>query len=1560
MPEAARLGDDIAHSQARLGFIAGSIMAAVVEGVAAFAVGAALCALAAAVPLGTLAAIAIGFAAGTATGILISGPIGDFCQSAGESLGRSFKVTVGKLVGKGSPNVFINRRAAVRASNNTLDFGACGWHSPSPRFVIEGSETVYTNSWNAARKDDHLECEATIHQGSDNVFIGAPPALVGHFTCREISDDLRRYAGYLRLLAGVLGGSLVNSRGLPCLAASVAVGLGVGLGSSALLGDYMPHMDYGAKAGDSFGTWLGNWLQGKPVHVPTGAKVLPDEVDIELPGAFPLVWSRYYNSRDARTGILGQGWATMESLELVFHGGHLLFLGHQGREVLLPDPAPEESFYNISEGLKLTRSPGGHYYISYPEEDLIYYFGQRHSDLDGERLRVQRVMDLHDNGIDYVYDAEGNLVRLISSAGQILTLHYSQALKEGQSRLLEIHQSEIDPATNLPKPGGTMLVRYQYNDEGDLVAVIDRHGRIQRRFAYRQHMMVAQQFTSGMQSHYEWDRLDPLGRVVRQYSDDGEDLRFDYLDTPLAAQDKREPTPIPLHGMAADGLAPFSAREVQVTDQLGRIQRYACNRHFLVTRYTDPLGNTRHNKWNEKRRLTRQTDPLGKNTDFDYNDYGQLVTIQNPLGQKALVRWNEPIPRISSITHYDGSRWDYDYDDQGSLVEIHGPEGYHEAIQVDERGLPARITDPKGGEVRLHYNDHALLAEYTDCSNQITRYAYDTEDRLIQVTDALNQTEHYERDPLGRISAIVQPDGARHSYRYDATDQIEAYSDPLGRVTAYAYSLRGELTAQRDAADGQTTLEYDPAFRLAGLITPNQARYGFLYDDADRLVEERRIDGTRVKIEYDAAGQVVAITHHPSVGDDIFTELEQEGEARRNAEDMPGPPAAPGAIRTELIRDALGRLIEKRTPSHHHCYTYDPAGRLISAHKQKVIAPATDRQPAQLQGLHLIHFDYDTLDNLIAEHTTDQRSGETFTLRHQHDPLGNPTRTLLPDGARALNYHYYGSGHLHRVELTQTSNGETVRRLIADIERDALHQEIMRTQGSVATRFQHDPMGRRTSSWTSGFVTHPEDYWAGDHPGLTKHYRYDLAGEMVQRHHSQQGELHYGYDTLGRLTGARRRNLIGKTAAETFRYDPAGNLLDQAPVGKRPPGYVRDNLVRVFEDKRYFYDGHARLIEKRIAKHTVQRFEWDDEHQLTAVHTTRKGMTQTVRFSYDALGRRIAKHDRFGTTRFVWEGMRLIEERRGAQVVTYVYEPGSYVPLARLDASGKLIPPEDEKTRRKTVNKTPKESTQPTDSNIYYFHTDPSGLPEELSDEKGNIRWRAAYKAWGNTLSERWEAVDLDGNPITLNQTEPEALEQNLRYQGQYLDRDTGLHYNTFRYYDPDVGRFISPDPIGLMGGVNLHEYAPNPIRWIDPLGWTPNPATSTHITYVGIKDGKPYVGYASKAGLGHSAQDVLASRYSNNQMQDIFDVEPRVIYRGEGQAGKDTARGLEQRMFEHYEGLNKNGQRADGSTWTKDNARTSNRQNPVGRGHARRSKYLKSADEHLARQNRMSGKKGC
>ena len=101
----------------------------------------------------------------------------------------------------------------------------------------------------------------------------------------------------------------------------------------------------------------------------------------------------------------------------------------------------------------------------------------------------------------------------------------------------------------------------------------------------------------------------------------------------------------------------------------------------------------------------------------------------------------------------------------------------------------------------------------------------------------------------------------------------------------------------------------------------------------------------------------------------------------------------------------------------------------------------------------------------------------------------------------------------------------------------------------------------------------------------------------------------------------------------------------------------------------------------------------------------------------------------------------------------------------------------------------------------------------ELTNEKGEVIWLADYEAWGNTAKLVWREQVIGQIEVSKNELQP------IRFQGQHFDEETGLHYNRFRYYDPDMGMFTSRDPIGLMGGDNVFSYAPNPIGWVDPLG---------------------------------------------------------------------------------------------------------------------------------------------
>ena len=102
----------------------------------------------------------------------------------------------------------------------------------------------------------------------------------------------------------------------------------------------------------------------------------------------------------------------------------------------------------------------------------------------------------------------------------------------------------------------------------------------------------------------------------------------------------------------------------------------------------------------------------------------------------------------------------------------------------------------------------------------------------------------------------------------------------------------------------------------------------------------------------------------------------------------------------------------------------------------------------------------------------------------------------------------------------------------------------------------------------------------------------------------------------------------------------------------------------------------------------------------------------------------------------------------------------------------------------------------------YYFHNDHLGTPQVLTDDEQNVVWEAEYDPFGKAT----ETVTI--------------VEQNLRFPGQYLDRETGLHYNYFRTYDPQIGRYIQSDPIGLTGGANTYAYVfNNPLNATDPSG---------------------------------------------------------------------------------------------------------------------------------------------
>lgn len=191
----------------------------------------------------------------------------------------------------------------------------------------------------------------------------------------------------------------------------------------------------------------------------------------------------------------------------------------------------------------------------------------------------------------------------------------------------------------------------------------------------------------------------------------------------------------------------------------------------------------------------------------------------------------------------------------------------------------------------------------------------------------------------------------------------------------------------------------------------------------------------------------------------------------------------------------------------------------------------------------------------------------------------------------------------------------------------------------------------------------------------------------------------------------------------------------------------------------------GRLSEKRIGSSRIQRFRVRRRaHADRRVSTKRRAApTRGVRLRpTEAAYQQVYNGDASepsNRTLFHWQGLRLLEEVQDGRPSLYAYaDPGGYEPLARVDG-------------------------KPGSEAIFYFHTNLAGLPEQLTDTNGQTVWHSEYQAWGRTRHE-WH----DQQP---------RREQNLRYQGHYLDRETGLHYNTFRFFDPDVGRLTQPDPMG-------------------------------------------------------------------------------------------------------------------------------------------------------------------
>jgi RHS repeat-associated protein len=1353
---------------------------------------------------------------------------------------------------------------------------------------------------------------------------------------------------------------------------------------------------------------------GNPVNPAFGCKVLADAIDIDFslpaPAAITLPWQRVYLSDNDHVGWLGQGWTLPFSMHLAKTGSGLNFIDDQGRRVPLPTPRPGEPHYSRFEKLSIAATDNHGYEITITDGGARLRFAPltiSENDPTGKQSAIYvlaGIVDRNDNVIRVVYaDPDPTLCEvkalhpedvsalvlprgIIDGAGRALRMEFAplggknEPTLKGQTggmrlvrvvhvrsddEMREAHLTQDDnsPATTTRE---RLLVSYGYNGEGDLVEVRDSANALTRVFEYRHHVMVMHAQPGGIVSRYEYDDYSPRGKVIRNWLSDGREWRLDYRP----------------------------GETVVTTLPIGTVEHYFHDEDNYFVGKTDAMGGHRKHELDAFGKVTKITDAMGRSKQYTLDAKGNITQIIGSDGGITRIEHHAELNRVSRYTYPSGASRSFDYDKRGNLVAETDPAGYVTRYVVDKRGLATTIVDAVGKTKTAEYNRYGLVTRYTDCSGETTRFAYDERGNQTNVIDALGQITRYEYDERDRLVAAHYPGGANERFEQDNLGRLIAHIDPNNVRTEYTVAEDGLPQSEKNALGQTLQYRYDGMRRLQTLINENQSEYQFAYDALDRVISEQSIDGRLTRYRYDKTGLPLAILEQGTQPLGLLRDLQaqknasaQRGDATfdnpwGDSDDAGFDNQAPSdhyGIRTTFIRDPSGRVEKKLVAGKGEVkrtdFAYDEMGRIVSA---------------KVSEGNVTHFVYDALGRMVKE--TSNTSGVVREIARAYDAFGNRTQLSLPTG-ETLNHLYYGSGHLHQINI----DGEVV----CDIERDQLHRETLRTQGWLTSRYAYDPVGRLKAqarylrpapTSQSGATPQRRESFApsvkpgawealGDLPNAggrdlsnlgplqqARGFEYDRVGNVMQINDSRTGITTYNYDALGRIQSAHSAgNTTQGIAAriESFTFDPAHNLVSSGtstpPASPRATaqsssnpvttGFVKNNRLEVFEDKRYKYDTHGNLVEKKIGKHTIIVLEWDVEHRLRQATVTRRAhladpkqrSVQITTYRYDAFGRRISKRSEASQTRYMWDGNRLLGEESDTRRITYLYESESFVPLAQLEhrdtadvgentavgamssselnqtdegdgdeldiralqqqafapvraaqrlaqlrkeiqlasndsertvpltqaLSGQVLKrqldqsspnshgamtTESQPSRNRKSQSLPQEKRQLAEKanyRILYFHNDQLGTPRELTDQQGNIRWAATYKTWGNIESEFFGDDEhsnepdtfIDGNTVKRTQRArsatpssvraahaandatlaharaQDAIHQPLRFQGQYFDEETGLHYNNFRYYDPDCGRYISQDPIGLNGGTNLYAYVTNPAAWIDPLG---------------------------------------------------------------------------------------------------------------------------------------------
>ena len=867
-------------------------------------------------------------------------------------------------------------------------------------------------------------------------------------------------------------------------------------------------------------------------------------------------------------------------------------------------------------------------------------------------------------------------------------------------------------------------------------------------------------------------------------------------------------------------------------------------------------------------RMKTKTDPQGYVTTYAYDSDGKVVSSQDPEGRIKSLSY-DPQSNTVTLTEKDGGIWTYKYDpllnvtiqktdpqgnvttsqyDQNkNLIVTTEPDGGITNYTYDEYGNMASVTDTAGNTTSYTYNEFGQTTSVTDSENKITTYAYDANGNLLSITDPSGATSQYTYDARGNVISVINANGQTTSFIYDSYNNLSSVTDSAGAITAFIYDTAGNMTSQTDPQGNVTRFEYSSLNQLIKITDSQGNITTYTYDANGNRTSVTNPNGKTTYYEFNYKGQLLKETD--SGGDVIIYGYGNTGCAScgGGSDKLTSITDSKGRV-TSYVYDSIGRLIKITDPINGEiAYAYDSIGRLTSV---------TDSIG------NTTRYEYDSLGRVIKTNSPD-----TGLTTYTYNSVGNVLTKTDANGIMTA-YAYDALNRLLQIQFPDSSENITYT---YDTCINGIGKLCTMIDPSGTTAYAYDILGRLTKETNTVLGI-----------AYTTTYDYDKTGKLTTITYPSGRKVSYTYNTVYRPTSvSQQMNKGTKTIANNFNYDKIGNPLSMTLGNGLTQQWAYDQKNRISTiyvpnilNLNYSYDpiGNITAITDNLEPFKSKTYDYDPVDRLVAA----TGPWGNLAWTYDANGNRLSQtngktttytyevnrltsvsnggvnnyqYDNNGNTlsngklNFIYnqnnrlmkavadgkvigeytyngKGQRIIKKTKSGDSDDEGDDDGEYDHhiVFHYDLSGRLI--EETKADGKLIadyiylNGSPFAMIrkQHHKEETFYYHNDHLGTPKVLTDKLKKIVWDVEFDPFGNELHKHGR----QGTYIR-------KVKNNLRFTGQYNDKETNTHYNGKRTYLPSGGRYLEADPIGIQEGNNhLYLYAnANPIRFTDPLGLT-------------------------------------------------------------------------------------------------------------------------------------------